>query len=358
MKAIPHVLLLLHLFYTASSSLETLRHPAVSDLTHLAGVCHFPCHIVQTHVQCEVGSNCRSRATDGLQCMTTEQPRTNDDNSSIERNGYPIRYDIQLPLDFVHGHFDDIRSGKLNICLEHMILEQDQRRIKCNHRTIIRVVRTPDETSRTTLGDSRERRRQRRLHPVHTSPRIGTKRLLAVRVSSPSFGEEPEESLASIQGALFGTGSNPDAIAADSTVVAQYMAVSHGQLQFVPAIITTATIDSYNSSDTNATTIALEGVMDVEIDEQFLGNSIHDLANAILDSTQAALGGQPLLEVADNFVFCVPSGSLFGDEKMNWTAFTHLSQPVRVHIAGGRESWRFARTLYHLSHHHDFCCRP
>jgi hypothetical protein len=329
MKALPLVVLLLHIFCAACSahSPRTLRHSSVSDLTDQGGVCHFPCHIIQAHVQCEDSSNCRSRVTDGLQCITAE-PRTNDDTNTTERDGYPIRYDIQLPLDFVHGHFDDIRRGKLHICLEHMILEQDQRRIKCSHRTIIRV-RTPDKTGRSNLGDSRARRRQRRLHPIHTSPRIGTKRLLAVRVSS-SFGEEPEESLASIQGALFGTGTNPDAIPADGTVVAQYMAVSHGQLQFVPAITTTTTIDPYNSPSTNAATTALEGVLDVEIEEQFLGSSIHDLANAILDSTQTALGGQPLLEVADNFVFCVPSGSLFEDEIMNWTAFTHLSQPVRI----------------------------
>jgi hypothetical protein len=352
MKAISHVLLLLHLFYTASSarSPPTLRHPVVSDLQHLAAdVCHFPCHIVQTHVPCEDSSNCRSRATDGLQCIATE-PRTRDDTSKTERNGYPIRYDIQLPLDFVHEHFDEIRCGKLHVCLEHMIVEPDQRRIRCNHRTIIRV-RTPDGSN--NHGDSRERRRQRRLHPIHTSPRIVTKRLLAVRVSS-SFGEEPEESLASIQGALFGTGSNPDAIPTDSTVVAQYMAVSHGQLQFVPAVTTTTTANSvrYNesSSITNATPTAF-GVLDVEIDEQFLGSSIHDLANAIFDATQVALEGKPLLEVADNFLFCVPSGSLFEEEKMNWTAFTHLSQPVRNR---SKRILPFRRAHCTISHHVHF----
>jgi hypothetical protein len=168
-------------------------------------------------------------------------------------------------------------------------------------------------------------RRQARRNVIVKSTATKTKRLLAIRVSSSS-GEVPEESIASIQASIFGYGTNPDNISlSDATVIAQYTAISHGQLQFVPvtkesilddtAIQTELTIDS--------------GVLDMMINNvTFDGQAITNLTEIILEQTKNQFGSGllSLLDIADHIIFCLPTGSLFNNDP-NWTAYTYLNEP-------------------------------
>jgi hypothetical protein len=154
-----------------------------------------------------------------------------------------------------------------------------------------------------------------------------TKRLLAVRVSSSLSGEVPAESIASIQGAIFGFGSNPDNISfSDGTVVAQYAALSHEQLLFEPA----------TNTETNAAGNAgaiQHGVLDVIVDNiSFVGQSITNVTATILEQTQKILGVLSLLDIADHFIFCLPKGGIYNNDA-NWTAFTFLFEPVRFRMS-------------------------
>jgi hypothetical protein len=168
----------------------------------------------------------------------------------------------------------------------------------------------------------------------------GTKRLLAVRVST-TFGEEPEESLASIQEALFGTGGNgtimsssdgsfgvdfgggmDDDTRGTTSVVAQYAAVSHGQLLYIAAAPAGDGSDSSSGG----------GVLDITIDTRIAGADIQDMMDAIVQRTEQAVGGSSgavsLADVADTVIFCLPTGGLFAGDG-NWTAFTFVLDPVR-----------------------------
>jgi hypothetical protein len=198
---------------------------------------------------------------------------------------------------------------------------------------------TPQQLPAATYEQGSDFEERFSREPQYLELRRGTKRLLAVRIST-TYGEEPDESLAEIEGAVFGTGTNPDAIAADATVVAQYTAVSHNQVHFIPATqpededaavaaasrssALLAVEDAINNTANNLT----DGVMDVTVDTLFNGTDIHILTEFILNATRDALGGRALLEVADNYIFCLPNGSTFGSNA-EWTAFTHLFEPVR-----------------------------
>jgi hypothetical protein len=193
--------------------------------------------------------------------------------------------------------------------------------------------------------------------------RLPQRRLLAVRVSTAT--EYPDESAALIASALFGD-DNADSrsgsasvapLSIGTSVTSHYRAVSHGRLQFVPAVVTNTTttapsiaaaaLDTDQNDDTtdwnrtnrnngsNVITHTANGVLDVTLSNGivFSGNSIHDLMPAIVDATQRALTRR-LLQVADTVVFCLPTGSLLdaNDNESSWTAFSYLWEPVRVFV--------------------------
>jgi hypothetical protein len=114
--------------------------------------------------------------------------------------------------------------------------------------------------------------------------RIGTYKILAVRVTT-AFGQEPQESLQEIEGAVFGTGAG----AVVNSVVRQFDAITHGQLRYIPAVGT-------------------NGVVEIQMDQEILYyiDSEQDLINA----TEALFGGARLSTVADRTLFCMPDGTL------------------------------------------------
>jgi hypothetical protein len=166
---------------------------------------------------------------------------------------------------------------------------------------------------------------------------IGKQRLLAVRVSTAT--EEPDESAALIAAALFGnnqsgsgsggsesplapTTAAASSLAGSTSVTWHYQAVSHGRLQFVPAVVTNVT----HTENGVVLDVSLNGIA-------FQGSYMHDLMDAIWNATEVALT-QPVRQVADAVVFCLPTGSWLddasaSDNESSWTAFSYLWEPVR-----------------------------
>ena len=155
---------------------------------------------------------------------------------------------------------------------------------------------------------------------------IVRKRLLAIRVSSISSGESPEESLSMIQSAIFGyLNANVDDNSNITSVVEQYQFISHGQLRLEPVNATRLAPAS------PATTDRKDGVFDLYIPNiTFAGQVISNLTDIILQETQKQLlsssSSSSLSDIADLFIFCLPTGSSF-QEDSNWTAYTYLNQP-------------------------------
>ena len=158
-----------------------------------------------------------------------------------------------------------------------------------------------------------------------TAKTIVRKRLLAIRVSSISSGESPEESLSMIQSAIFGyLNANVDDNSNITSVVEQYQFISHGQLLLEPVNATRLAPAS------PATTDRKDGVFDLYIPNiTFAGQVISNLTDIILQETQKQLlssSSSSLSDIADLIIFCLPTGSSFQDDS-NWTAYTYLNQP-------------------------------
>jgi hypothetical protein len=206
-------------------------------------------------------------------------------------------------------------------------------------------------------------------------------RLLAVRVSTAT--EEPDESAALIAAALFGPQSGnsgsgggksksprappttataaASSIAGGTSVTWHYQAVSHGRLQFEPAINTTTTttiaalgtaddalpVDYWNRCTTRkeeddrsggASSVTNGVVLDVSLPDgiAFQGSYMQDWMDAIWNATEVALS-RPVRQVADAVVFCLPTGSWLdhaSDNESSWTAFSYLWEPVRTCVCG------------------------
>lgn len=140
---------------------------------------------------------------------------------------------------------------------------------------------------------------------------VGAQRLLAVRVTS-TFGEAPGSSLDAMEGAIFGTGPNPDGIAANASVVAQFRAVSHNQLLYVPANATVVAWPLGPMNSTTMTPIARPGLLEIEIAAKFKHFSYDfyeaNLMPIVVSTIEKALG-RKMNDIADRIMLCLPSGS-------------------------------------------------
>lgn len=207
-------------------------------------------------------------------------------NASYKR-GYPI----ELSDSFLKENASQLATGITRVCVQGGVIDGDKLIVPDRNAVVM------DEPNTD----------QRRL--AASSIRIGTKTLLAVRVTS-SIGEAPVETVDAIESAIFGTGENPEGIPDDASVVAQYEAISHGKLLFTPA--------SGSSNIQN-------GVANVEIDHRFFGRDVQfGLVPQILAQTEAVVG--PLSNI-DRIIFCLPNGSRF-QGSTSWTAYTYLFHQV------------------------------
>jgi hypothetical protein len=138
------------------------------------------------------------------------------------------------------------------------------------------------------VGASRPLASSRNLSNDEVTERIGTYKMLAVRVTT-AFGQEPQESLEDIEGSVFGTGQN----AVVNSVVRQFDAVSHGQLRYIPAVTS--------------------GTVEIKMDQE-----IHfylDTEQEMINATEALFGGAQLSTVADRILFCLPDDTLGGESR-------------------------------------------
>lgn len=162
--------------------------------------------------------------------------------------------------------------------------------------------------------------------------RSGTKRLLAVRITGLEGTEVPDETLPQIRDAIFGSESTGDL----PTVVSQYAAVSHGSLQYVPS----------------AGAGISDGVAEISISTSIMNgtSSIQGaLMQEILDATALSLGD--LESVADQVIFCLPTGSLLNNNN-KWTAFTYRYEPYSFYQKS--RCTKLSVAMHELGHSHGF----
>lgn len=160
----------------------------------------FACHIVRPEVLRQEGNEDKGKTPDFLKCLT-----------KLPGASYRESFTIELPESFIVENKRIIQSGKAHICIPGGYVHD-------------RTVLIPPGTNVVLVGD------HRKLFQDDPELRFGTKSLLAIRVKSLS--EEPDEELEGIESAIFGRPNNPEIIPEEATVVAQYNAVSHGQLRF------------------------------------------------------------------------------------------------------------------------------
>jgi hypothetical protein len=212
-------------------------------------------------------------------------------------------YDITLSDWLLDKYKQEIEEGVAHICIPGGYISKD-----------LSSVIIPNERRLRLVENSPAHQRRLQLEA-----RLGSKRLLAVRVVSV-IGEEPEETLAEITGAIFGaaplgTQVQSNQYAQDSTVVSQYRHVSAGSLNLLAA---------------SGPGIEF-GVIQILVDQVIAGAGIQRISNAIVAAAEEQLGGS-LDEIADYVVFCLPNDSLL-QGTAGWTAFTYLYEPVSVIVS-------------------------
>jgi hypothetical protein len=123
-------------------------------------------------------------------------------------------------------------------------------------------------------------------------------RLLAVRVTTSGSGE-PRESLEQMQAAIFGSPNIVFTPNSRTTLVEQFYAMSHGQLQYTAASAPTIATDT-------------PGLVSIHIDTDIL-NGTDQMFRDVWPKMQSELSnviGSSWELVADRFVFCLPDGAL------------------------------------------------
>lgn len=246
----------------------------------------------------------------------------NDDNlefqcwTKLPGRGFRQNIPLTLPSLLVQENWSVLVSGQAHVCLSTDYLQT-------NTTTTTRpslVVPDDDDAATSTLqftqSHDEQQEERRRLVRNAKALRLGPKRLLAVRIVGPTRQETPLETTVEIRNNIFGDPSllPPPGAVEDGgplvTVVSQYAAISHGALQFLPAMG-----DGIEN-----------GVAEVQIDTSVLGADIEeDLMFQILNATAKSLGD--LDSLADHIIFCLPNGSQLKG-KDSWTAFTYLFEPV------------------------------
>ena len=270
---------------------------------HLQQTNCLECHVVHPEVLRE--SNVAVPEVESLRCLTSKTlPSSTSASSTSSRTSSHFRSSLALeglPQDLIDANLDALKAGEWHICIEDYTIFPD------THTVLV-----AEDSKILSLDDDEQDAARRHLQD---QVRVGTQRLLAVRVTSAVSGEEPNETLESIEGAIFGTGPNPDNISAEGTVVQQYAAVSHGQLLFQaaegPSII--------------------NGVLEIAIDLPFVGttNVQTQILPLLRTATEAAVGSSlsSNTPVADKIVYCLPDGRRFSGRR-----------PVdRLHVPVGAE---------------------
>jgi len=206
-------------------------------------------------------------------------------------NGYnggidDFSYDITLPENFLTYNDQAIRDGSFYIAIPGGQIMDDG--------VTAPYVTVPDPSTITIVpGLRRDRQLQygTRINPV-----------LVVRVST-NRGNYCDPSRNALAGSIFGIGSE----AITHSMKKQYEDCSNGQQSFRPV---------YGNGVVN-------GVVDVTIDKDIVGQNIFSLTNAMNKAAMDAVGTS-LNESPRHVMYCVPSGTIF-EGSPNWVAFAYIN---------------------------------
>jgi hypothetical protein len=251
-----------------------------------------PCHIVHPEILVELievrGDSIENDLT-FLQCIT-KRPE----------HSYRESFDIQLPETYTQLYRQVISAGDAFICIQGGYIDEQNG-----------LVTAPTNSDGDIeFYDMHAVYQYRQLQQSQDQSSNRQLRLLAVRVID-STGHEPIETKAAIEGAIYGTGSNPDNISSSASVVQQFGAISHNQLTF------TASVGEKIQY----------GVAEVPISISVNGSLFfRELVPSLLNATALTLG--PMDEIADVIIFCLPDGSLL-DGQASWTGLAVNGEPVR-----------------------------
>lgn len=307
---------LLVLLFLGSPFCRALRTPGTTGtttttrLTTTQGKECLPCHIVRPHIVFDEDDDNDEEEEDELQqplplmCVTKRPDRS-----------YRESFEIDLPEAFLEAYKHLIDAGDAFVCIEGGSIDQEGQAVVMP--TVI-VTSDADADAIELHATSFKHDRQLRQLQQQSSTTAGTKqrqvRLLVVRVVDVE-GTEPVDSVDVMEGAIFGTGVNPQNISFAASVVQQYAAISHEKFALVPVLLQ------------GANNIAA-GVAEVVIGIPVQGAPLYRrLVPELLNATEAALG--PLDELADTIIFCLPDGAT-ANGKTSWTAIATIWEPVSV----------------------------
>ena len=249
-----------------------------------------PCHIVRIDVSMD-GVRQIQLQTNPIKCITKHPFRS-----------YRTSYDIDLPESFLHSHQNIIDGGDALICVNDAYIDD----------SINRIVITPTSDHSFTVSSYKATKQKQQGKHRLLQPNRQEIRLLVVRIIDVN-GIEPIVSMESIEGAMFGTGPNPDNLSETASVVQQLAAITHDKVLLVPS-------DSI-------TTTQFNGVIEVPIALPVNGSGFfRELLSEILNATELVVG--PMDDAADAYVFCLPDGSsLVG--QTGWSGLSVSLEPVR-----------------------------
>ena len=264
-----------------------------------AGDC-IPCHMVRIDDSIEVVDPTQQLPKNQIKCIT-QHPR----------RSYRAMYDIEnLPASFVPTHQHVIDGGDAFVCLKEAYIDESSNCIVMTSKNDDDDTNSRnDDTLTVTSYKASQQQQYRSFQP--NQPEI---RLLVVRIIDVN-GIEPVESMEQIEGAIFGTGSNPDNISETASVVQQLASITHHQVSLVPA--------NMNSTQSSGGGV----VIDVPIALSVNGSGFfRELLSEILNATESVVG--PMMEAADAYIFCVPDGATLVGQT-GWTGFSTSNEPVR-----------------------------
>ena len=228
-------------------------------------------------------------------------------------------YDIEnLPASFVPTHQHVIDGGDAFVCLKEAYIDESS---NC----IVMTSKNDDDDTNSSNSDTltvtsykaSQQQQYRSFQP--NQPEI---RLLVVRIIDVN-GMEPVESMEQIEGAIFGTGSNPDNISETASVVEQLASITHHQVSLVPANVTTTVPTTTNSTQSSGGGVVIEVPIALSVNGS---GFFRELLSEILNATESVVG--PMMEAADVYIFCVPDGATLVGQT-GWTGFSTSNEPVR-----------------------------
>ena len=206
-----------------------------------------------------------------------------------------IPYQIDLPHSFVEEHMETLQTGLSTICV------RGGRAIRLPNSTLPDQIVIPEGATIILTDDG--------VVPGNSSMEddglgFGNRTTLVVRVSGTT--ESPEESVASLEGAVFGLGNE----SLTNSMSAQFRRCSFSKLDFVPS-------PDFSQVE--------NGVIDVQLNYALQGRGALGVMADVIDVLPSIFGIPLLPRLSfDHVVFCIARGTTFAG-RANWTGFAALN---------------------------------